>query len=290
MLLIDDMFSETFLKQNEITNNMKKNLLEKASVFLLKKGFTVKSLTRSCFDVLARNNERILLIKALEDANSIGREFADEMHKISAYIGATPIIIAEKASNMLEDNIIYTRFGIFTLNLGTFTNCVNNKFPLIKREQFGYSLNHLSKKVGVTSRMIAKYENEDSEVTISKAMKIYDIFGQDVFNEVNIFSRIERINASGKTEFSKKYIELGFNAADTNKAPFDIIAKKEDELILTEVGDKANPQMQSLSELLNADNLVIFKKKRPKDIPAVTKEEFMDFEKANQLIKFLKGF
>ena len=50
--------------------------------------------------------------------------------------------------------------------------------------------------------MIAKYENEDSEVTISKAMKIYDIFGQDVFNEVNIFSRIERINASGKTEFS----------------------------------------------------------------------------------------
>ena len=69
MLLIDDMFSETFLKQNEITNNMKKNLLEKASVFLLKKGFTVKSLTRSCFDVLARNNERILLIKALEDAN-----------------------------------------------------------------------------------------------------------------------------------------------------------------------------------------------------------------------------
>ena len=308
MLLIDDMFSETFLKQNEITNNMKKNLLEKASVFLLKKGFTVKSLTRSCFDVLARNNERILLIKALEDANSIGREFADEMHKISAYIGATPIIIAEKASNMLEDNIIYTRFGIFTLNLGTFTNCVNNKFPLIKRtqagltasivggklrekrEQFGYSLNHLSKKVGVTSRMIAKYENEDSEVTISKAMKIYDIFGQDVFNEVNIFSRIERINASGKTEFSKKYIELGFNASDTNKAPFDIIAKKEDELILTEVGDKANPQMQSLSELLNADNLVIFKKKRPKDIPAVTKEEFMDFEKANQLIKFLKGF
>jgi len=308
MLLIDDMFSETFLKQNEITNNMKKNLLEKASVFLLKKGFTVKSLTRSCFDVLARNNERILLIKALEDANSIGREFADEMHKISAYIGATPIIIAEKASNMLEDNIIYTRFGIFTLNLGTFTNCVNNKFPLIKRtqagltayidgnklkkkrEELGYSLNSLSKKIGVTKRMIIRYENEDSEITINKAMKIYNLFGGGVFNEINIFSSNNAMESRDKSDYSKKYINLGFKARDTKKTPFDIIARKDNELILTEIGDKARPDFPSLSKLLDADNLIIFRKKKPKDIPSMTKKEFLEFEKANQLIRFLKEF
>jgi len=48
--------------------------------------------------------------------------------------------------------------------------------------------------------------------------------------------------------------------------------------------------MQSLSELLDADNLVIFNKKKPKDIPAVTRKEFLEFEKSNQLIKFLKEF
>ena len=287
---------------------MKKDLLEKTSIFLLKKGFTVKSLTRSCFDILARNKEKILLIKLLEDANSISRGFAEEMHKISACIGAVPLIIAEKASSMLEDNIIYSRFEVFTLNFSTFMNCINNKFPLLKRtqagltaslagdklkekrEQLGYSLNYLSKSIGVTSRMVSKYENEDSEVTINRAMKIYDIFGQEVFNQVDIFSKEEKIEISSKTEFSKKYMDLGFNAADTNKAPFDIIAKKEDELILTEVGDKANPQMRSLSELLNADSLVIFKKKKPKDMPAVTRKEFFEFDKANQLIRFLKEF
>ena len=38
------------------------------------------------------------------------------------------------------------------------------------------------------------------------------------------------------------------------------------------------------------DNLVIFNKKKPKDVPAITKKEFLEFEKANQLIKFLKEF
>ena len=89
---------------------------------------------------------------------------------------------------------------------------------------------------------------------------------------------------------SKKYVELGFLATDPHNAPFDIIAKKEDELILTEVGDKRKPDLNSLSQLLNADKLVIYKKKKPKDMPAITKEEFLEFEKANELIKFLKEF
>jgi len=98
------------------------------------------------------------------------------------------------------------------------------------------------------------------------------------------------INSEPKSEFSFKYVDLGFSAADINKAPFDIISKKDDEIILTKVGDKANPQLQSLSELLEADNLVIFRKKKPKDIPAITKKEFLEFEKSQELIKFLKGF
>ena len=83
---------------------------------------------------------------------------------------------------------------------------------------------------------------------------------------------------------------MGFEASDAKKSPFDIIARKDNELILTEVGDKTRPDFSSLSKLLDADNLVIFKKKKPKDVPAVTKEEFLEFEKANQLIKFLKEF
>jgi len=287
---------------------MKQTLLDKVNIFLLKKGFTIKNLTRTCFDVLARRNGQILLVKVLEDANSISRQYTEEMIAVASYINASPLIIAEKAGNKLEENIVYSRFDIYTLNFNTFLNCINNRFPFIKRsqagltasvvgrklrekrEELGYSLNALSKKLGVTSRMIIKYENENSEVTINRAMKIYDLFGENVFNEVNVFMQQKELESKFETEVSRKYVELGFDATETKKTPFDIIARKDEELILTEVSDNVNSQMQSLSKLLEADNLVIFNKKKPKNIPSMTKEEFMDFDKANELVRFLKEF
>ena len=287
---------------------MKQTLLDKVSIFLLRKGFTLKNLTRTCFDILARRNEQILLIKVLEDANSISRQYSEEMITVASYINASPLIIAEKAGSKLEDNIVYSRFDIYTLNLDTFANSIHNRFPFIRRskagltasvsgkklrerrEELGFSLNALSKKVGVTSRMMIKYENENSDITINRAMKLYNLFGHDVFNEVNVFVNSMQPQSRFETEVSRKYVELGFEATETRKTPFDIIAKKDGEIILTEVSDKVNPQMQSLSKLLEADNLVIFKKKKPKDMPSMTKQEFMDFEKANELVKFLREF
>lgn len=287
---------------------MRQALLNNINLFLLNSGFTIKNLSRSCFDILARRKYQILLIKVLEDANSISRQYTEAMLTVASYIDASPLIITEKAGDKLDDNIVYSRFSIYTLNFRTFLSCLNNKFPFVKRskagltasisgdklkqkrEESGYSLNALSKKIGVTSRMVTKYENGNSEVTINKAMKIYDLFGDKVFNEVNIFVKFDQPMSRFETEVSRKYVELGFEATETKKTPFDIISRKEDELILTEVSDKVNPQMESLSKLLDADNLVIFDKKKPKNIPSMTKEEFMDFDKANELVKFLKEF
>ena len=158
---------------------MKQTLLDKISIFLLKKGFTIKNLTRTCFDILARRGGQILLIKVLEDANSVSRQYTDEMISVASYANASPLIVAEKAGSRLEDNIVYSRFDIYTLNFNTLINCVSNKFPFIKRsqagltasivgkklrekrEECGYSLNALSKTIGVTSRMIMIFENED---------------------------------------------------------------------------------------------------------------------------------
>ena len=287
---------------------MKQALLDRINIFLLKKGFVIKNLTRTCFDILARRNEQILLIKVLEDANSISRQYTGEMISIASYANASPLILAEKAGSRLEDNVVYSRFDIPTLNFSTFLNCVNNKFPFIRRsqagltasvvgdklrerrEELGYSLNALSKKLGVTSRMVVKYENENSEVTINRAMKLYDLFGHQVFNEVNVFAQQKHMQNKFETEVSRKYVELGFDATETKKTPFDIIARKGSELILTEVSDRVDPQMQSLSKLLEADNLVIFNKKKPRSIPSLTKQEFMEFDKANDLVRFLKEF
>ena len=93
-----------------------------------------------------------------------------------------------------------------------------------------------------------------------------------------------------KSDIAKKFSSLGFEAMETKKVPFDVIAKREKEIVLTDVGDKARPGFKPLSKLIDAESLVIFKKKKPKDIAAMTKEEFLEYEKAKELIKFLKEF
>lgn len=287
---------------------MKQKLLENISIFLLNKGFTIKSLKGICFDLLARKEDKILLLKILEDANSIPKEFAVQMKNISSYINGVPLIIADKAGGLLENNVVYLRFDIYTLNPQTFKSCIENKLPFIKSnnagltacidgnklkkkiEEAGVSLNALSRKVGVSARMFARYEDGSTEITLNKAYRLYDIFGEEVFKKIDILSEKKELIMDTGTDITKKYSDLGFNATETKKSPFDVIAKKDREIILTEVGDKSRPELTSLSKLIDADRLAIFNKKKPKNLPALTVEEFLDFEKASELIKFLKEY
>ena len=126
---------------------MKQNLIDLISIYLLKKQFTIRVLTRTCFDLVARKGIQILLIKILEDANSINEEFAQEMKKVSNYFSASPLIISEKARNLLKDNIVYTRFGIYTLNFFTFKNCIENKMPFVKSTNAGLTANLIGNKL-----------------------------------------------------------------------------------------------------------------------------------------------
>jgi len=285
---------------------MKKNLIDETSLMLLKEGFTVKNV-RSCFDLFARKEEKIMLIKLIQDANSLKQESIEEMKRIAGCIDATPLIITEKSGNELEDNVVYSRFGAYTLNKITFRNSLKQKLPFVKsgragltvnvhgknlrniREDYEMSLNDVSRKIGVSKRMIINYENSNSEMDVRKAWKLYDLFGKEVFNKIDIFSHMEDILYRCASDVGKKYFELGFNAVETRRSVFDIIAKKEKDLILTSVGDKFNKELSSLSRLLDAESLIVFERKKPKlEIPKIAKEEFLELETEKELIEIIK--
>lgn len=284
---------------------MKKELIDEISLELLKKGYLVRTMI-SCFDIIARKEGRILLLKILEDADSVSNDGIETMKKIASYANGVPLIIAEKAGAKLQDNIVYSRLGIFTINLRTFMNSMENRLPFVKsqkaglvaelvgdklkqiRENEGLSLKSISRKIGVSSRMISKYENEDAEISVNKALKIYDIFGGKIFKPINIFTFEEKHQLLAGNKLGDKYAALGFDVSDAKKAPFDLISKKDNELILTKVGDDVNTSLDAISKMIGADELVIFKKNKPKGIPALKKEEFLEFKKAKELIKFLR--
>lgn len=285
---------------------MKKNLLEETSLVLLREGFMIKNV-KGCFDLLARKEEKILLMKVIADANSLNQEAITEMKRIASCIAATPLIITEKSGNKLEDDVVYLRFGVFTINKKTLQNALKQKLPFVrsgkagliagldgkrlrqKREGEGMSLKELSRKIGVSKRMITNYENYNSDIAIQKALKLYDLFGKKVFNQIDIFSEMDEILYNCMSDVGKKYSELGFNAVETKRNVFDILARKEKELILTTVGDRFNQEINSLSRLLDAESLIVFEKKKPKtEIPKIAKEEFLELENERELIKIIR--
>lgn len=286
---------------------MKDNLLDKTCITLLKRGYAIRCLPRKWFDVVARKSERILIIKVLLDANSISPDMALEMRRLAGFIGASPLIVAEKAGDCLEDNVVYQRFGVFTINMSTLENSIDDKLPMIHRNQsgltvsidgerlssamkdLGISLSSLSKRIGVSRQMVARYSSEKAEVSVQKAEAFYGLFGDRVFEKINIFES-KTIDKNVESKVAKKYEALGFSASDARRAPFDIVARDEKMIILTDVGDKVGPEFSDFTNLIGADKLVIYDAKKPAGMPAITKEDFFDLKTARELVKFLKEF
>ncbi len=61
---------------------MKESLADKVSRALLKNGYVVKNI-KGCFDLVARKQDSIILLKTLENTNSLTKETADEMKRIA---------------------------------------------------------------------------------------------------------------------------------------------------------------------------------------------------------------
>lgn len=288
-------------------------MIDGLCMLLLKQGYALKCVSRSCFDIVARGPKATLLLKVLQDVNALSAEGAAEMRRVAAMVKAVPLVIGETAGRKLEDGVVYMRAGIYTLSLGTFGEALKGDHPLLlsssagmtfslsgerirsRREELGFSRNDLSRRLGISPKMVDRYESDASAVTVARGMRIYDLFGEEVFNPVNLFEFVseaqQRLPELG-SDVAVKYAKLGFDVAEVKKVPFDLLARDEREIIFTEVGDAVNPEMQSLARLIDADNLHIFEKRKPKetDMPSMKKDEFMEIKKAKELVRFLREF
>ena len=108
--------------------------------------------------------------------------------------------------NRFSDLTIITNEGFYTINVSSDPynpvirsdsveisffkkHNFNVYYSYKKCEREGISLNEIARKVGVSKRMIQKYESGESEVSVNKALRLYRIFGHGVFDKINIFDR-----------------------------------------------------------------------------------------------------
>ncbi len=261
--------------------------------FLSNKGYKVieNQSSEYCFDIFAvmPDIEEMLVLKKVEKIDEIKKGFIEDLKKMVYVFNGIPLIIGDVTSEkQLEDGIVVSKNGIPLITEETFKEMLKGeKIPLVfiskggmyvkinpekmrrKREELGLSLGDIAYKLGVSRRTVFDYERGKSDITLSMAIKIERIFGEDVFEHLSIEglkSLIEKSLSSKSIERRDKknirdksllkilnlFEKLGFLNFVFRKTPFRFASTKnfeKDRIIVKKI---------NLKDLDKDENKVIF--------------------------------
>ncbi|WNY24439.1 hypothetical protein MmiHf6_17760 [Methanimicrococcus hongohii] len=162
------------------------------------------------FDIAARRGDTLLLCKILLNLDGLTEETANEMHVLSEILGGTPLVIGEKTRDqLLEDNVIYTRYKITAVNIQTFYDYFIEGIPPMvtaspgglyvpidgtalkeARIENNLSLGSLAGIVGVSRRTISKYEEEGMHASIDTVLMLEDLLQIELAQPIDILNPI----------------------------------------------------------------------------------------------------
>jgi len=257
-------------------------LIDAVREILAKTGFYLseKHDTRGLsFDVVARRDEQLLLIKVLQNVDALTKGNADELRMLSTTLQGSPIVVGERSgSGPLEEGVIYSRFGIPILSTRTFVETFEEGVPPFMfsapgglyvrldaealrtaRDRRGISLGALAEIAGVSRRTIQMYM-EGMSATVDIALRLEEFLGEPLVLPVdpfaytketgNILRNFEDLERFEKDVF-RKLETLGYSVLPTVRCPFDALATR-DTLFLTGVptrAEKLNEKARIVSNL-----------------------------------------
>jgi len=210
-----------------------------------------------CFDLVARREKQLAFMGVPFNVGSICAKTASELQTISRCFSAALLFIGEKSRDKpLEDDTVYSRYNIYTLNLRTLENIVCRKmYPLVEagpggyyvkldggairenRQKLGLSVGKLAEMVGISRRTLYGYEKGMAKASVSVAYKLEWILGVPLVQPIDVFK--EAFQCGGflaatkrmivKNRFLKavlrKLSHFGISVTATERAPFDFIVQ-----------------------------------------------------------------
>lgn len=281
----------------------RKEVLTEVTEVLYRVGFSVSephTIRSISFDIVARRDDVLLIIKILGNVDAFNKENAKELVIIANLLQGSPIIIGGKSStNNLEDGVVYFRYGIPIISKGTFKDFFLEEVPpfvfaapgglyvhldgeLLRniRERNELSLGALAEIAKVSRRSVQLYESGMGAM-VEAALRIEEFLNTPVILPINPLA----CHAKTQEETSKwvesfeefKGLEkdvfhhlkfLGYRILPTNKSPFDALTKDSKTLILTSVEHhdgtlaKRAKVVTNISKVVNKHSVIFVEKSR----------------------------
>lgn len=185
--------------------------IERIRAILESAGFYVSdahSIRPTSFDLLARRDSLLLIVKVLKNIDALDPEEARRLHELSALFPASPLLVGQTSGAMeLEAGVVYNRYGIpivveeslsdlllkglppflFSSPGGIFARIDGDRLRLL-REARHLSLGALASVAGVSRRTIQLYEEGGgAEVGIVERLEAY--LGEPIAMPIEIITR-----------------------------------------------------------------------------------------------------
>ncbi len=276
-------------------------LINTTRAILAKAGFDVSSalsLRGICFDVVARMDDKVLIVKVLSNIDAFSKENAEEMKILANSLGATPLVTGERSSSgALEPGIVYSRFNISIVSNETLADLLLDEAPpfifaapgglyvrldsdLLKsvREERGISLGTLAESAGVSRRTIQMYESGMGAM-IDAALRIEEFLGLPIIEPIDPFTF--RSEERMREEYPEQVLNpssalaqlsnLGFTVTQVVKSPFEAVTNDSHTVMLTGVGGDDNRLVQramvasELSRIIDRFSVIIVDRKSARD-------------------------
>ncbi len=255
------------IKANAVTRDA---LINTTRAILAKAGYDISAalaLRSVCFDVVARRDKQLLIIKVLSNVDAFARDNADEMKVLADALSASPLLIGERSSSgPLEPGIVYSRFNIPIMSNETLADHLLEEVPpfifaapgglyvklnkdLLKdlREERGISLGTLAEVTGVSRRTIQMYESGMSAM-IDAALRLEEYLDAPIIEPVDPFEykpekRGESYELSGSDHRTNSIIlnhllDIGYSVTPVTKSPFEALSRDRRVIILTSVDNE----------------------------------------------------
>jgi putative transcriptional regulator len=278
------------------------------------------------FDLVARRGALILVAKSAENACSVDKVMCRELKVLSGTLGgASMIVAAHNGTERVEDGVIFSRFGVPVVSLGTLKDLFIEGVPpyvfaapgglyvrvdpdaLTRARQRNISIGELAEAAGVSRRAIQMY-GDGMGAMIEAAMRLERFLGEHIILPVDPFVLRETALADDekyeaprdglRREVYAQLGKLGCSVYPIAKCPFDALTMERRSLYITGVskdlvsaGEKAHVAF-SVARVAGRQS-VIFIDGRPKctnveGSPIIGKEELRKVRDPEELREMLK--
>ncbi len=279
----------------------RENMLYDINILLNTYDFQTSNIyDRSCFDILARRDDILIILKIYKNIDSLTQTQAEELSKVAGTFLASPIIIGLKSKhNYLEEDVVYERYELPVISPQTLCNIIANEIhpeilskrggyyvkvngELLKqmREKYDLSLKELADLSHVSRETIYKYEQGNSQTYPETLLMLEEILNTNLAVDINLFESDYYKSLDRKIKEPRELIKLGYDVKSSNKTPFDAISERKlENKKLNKLKEKLDNTLLEVEKLKSEIN----KQRIRNNILITNMERKRDEKKLNQI-------